>query len=99
MATKFILITYTQNIPTEISVRFEILTTVLIKIWAIYWDISLCKLIPTHTSDEPAVPILRTVKEEVNCVVFSKDGGSKLFNYTMNYLPIYMSTPLKERET
>lgn len=39
---KFILITYIQNIPTETSVRFEILTIVFIKIWAEYRDIFHC---------------------------------------------------------
>jgi hypothetical protein len=35
--------------------------------------------------------MLRAVKEDVNCAVFSEDGDSKVLNYTMNYLQIYMT--------
>jgi hypothetical protein len=37
--------------------------------------------------------MLTAVKEDANLAVLSEDGDSKVLNYTMNYLPIYTTSP------
>jgi hypothetical protein len=83
---------------TKTNVIFQILTVVLIKIWVVFWDILLLKLVATNVSKELAASTLGTVKEEVKCAV-SEDGGSKVLCYAINYLPIYTTSTPKKPES